>query len=201
MGEVVANTGLRLGTQKASKMTAVTLAYVQTRHSNWIKSMGWREKDPCTDQSDTECLGILVAEIGEAIDVCRRERQLAPEFGTALADIVLAAVEFADRNQIALAEWVSPDGPPGINDIGQNHIEGSDTHPTPIESLTHIIPEVAKAMQGCGKTGRWADIRLRPSLASVVTRTIILAARQGVDLEACLLAKMEANEATGVKND
>ncbi len=246
MGEVVANTGHRLGTHEVPKMTtetmkyhaqvvsadiqaemlcqqedpkdqvvarihdeavcemtespmepAVTIKYVQARHSKWIKGRGWRKTDPCTAQSDMQALAILVADIGSAINVCLKGRENTPEFGTELADIILSALEFADRNGVNLSEWVCFDGQKGlgINVIGRKFVEGAGTRITPIESLAYVVPEITKVMWGCSKTSPWVDLKC---LASVVTRTIILAERQGVDMEACLLAEMEANEGSGL---
>ncbi len=178
----------------------VSIDYVRKRHRRSV-DIGW------PDISDVECMGMLVSHLGAAMKECPGNKP-TPVFGGALACIVLHALACADRKQVSNF-WLGDKGDNGINAMGREQVEGSKTTVTPLESLARITPEIAGVISACDADFSCAGAEvefyeaqylrhLRSRLVSVVKRTVILAERQGVDLEACLLARMTANEATGL---
>lgn len=67
----------------------------------------------------------------------------------------------------------------------------------PLESLALICSEVGEAANEC--RGDHPTENFGEELADIILRTVGLAQREGVDIQAAVLAKMEKNEARGTR--
>lgn len=70
-------------------------------------------------------------------------------------------------------------------------------HLSPLEMLALITSEVGEAVDEC--RGSFPTDKLPSELADIILRTLAMAAELGIDMEAAIAAKMEANEARGNK--
>lgn len=68
---------------------------------------------------------------------------------------------------------------------------------TPLEQVALIASEVGEVANEC--RGEKPTELLGEELADIILRTVDMAKVEGVDLEACILAKLEKNEKNGKK--
>lgn len=88
-----------------------------------------------------------------------------------------------------------------LNEIGKEHGQwvrsvGWGTE-RPLESLAMIASEVGEAVNEC--RGEVPTDNFGTELADIILRTAVLADRYGMDLDACIRAKMQLNKSRGTR--
>lgn len=147
---------------------------------DWVESFGWHNKTPL------ECLALIGSEVGEAVNECRDARPTY-KLGTELADICTRTFDFSVEQGVDLESCIAAKEVYGL-------VGAYDCHNmTPLQSLALIARDLGSAINEC--LGENPTEGLGPILAGMCLRVFSLANQYGIDLEACIAAKMEINRA------
>ncbi len=147
---------------------------------DWVESFGWHNKTPL------ECLALIGSEVGEAVNECRDVRPTY-KLGAELGDICIRTFDFAVEQGIDLEAGI------GIQEI-QDLLGSFDcTNKSPLECLALVAKQVGLAVNEC--LGEKPTPKLGSVLVGLCLRVFSIAHQEGIDLDACIAAKMEINRA------
>jgi NTP pyrophosphatase (non-canonical NTP hydrolase) len=155
----------------------MNLNQIADTHFAWVERMGWHNK------TVLEAIALIASEVGEAAAECL-EGAPTEAFGEELADIALRTVDLAKWQGVTLSDVV---------DTSQVTWHGK----TLLEQFADVLVDLARWVN----TARSAT--LSPEFGAltgrILSRVLVLAEQNGVDLEAQILRKMAINEQRGTR--